>query len=199
VLGGRYRLGEQIGSGGMAKVYRAEDGRLDRPVAVKILSAQFSSDPSFVDRFRREAQTAAKLSHPNIVGVYDNGSEDDTHYIVMEFVEGRTLDEFLAGGGRLSPTKAVEVVEAICDALDARVPLPDGRPRRNLITFVTDRPGHDRRYAIDCDKIERELGWKQSRDFEQGLADTVDWYLANGWWWRPLRERYAGERLGKAQ
>jgi beta-lactam-binding protein with PASTA domain/tRNA A-37 threonylcarbamoyl transferase component Bud32 len=117
VLGGRYRLGEQIGSGGMAKVYRAEDSRLDRPVAVKILSAQFSSDPSFVDRFRREAQTAAKLSHPNIVGVYDNGSEDDTHYIVMEFVEGRTLDEFLAGGGRLSPTKAVEVVEAICDAL----------------------------------------------------------------------------------
>jgi eukaryotic-like serine/threonine-protein kinase len=115
--GGRYRLGEQIGAGGMARVYRAEDTRLDRPVAVKVLAQQYAEDPSFVDRFRREAQTAAKLNHPNVVGVYDNGAEDGTNYIVMEFVEGRTLAEFLAGGGRLSPTRTVEVSEAVCRAL----------------------------------------------------------------------------------
>ena len=68
---------------------------------------------------------------------------------------------------------------------------------RKLIKFVTDRAGHDMRYAIDSSKIMNELGWKPSVTFEQGLAQTVDWYLANEWWWRPLRERrYAGERLG---
>jgi dTDP-glucose 4,6-dehydratase len=100
-------------------------------------------------------------------------------------------------GGKAERTN-LQVVEAICDVLDERRPLPDGRPRRELITFVTDRPGHDRRYAIDCSRIERELGWSPSVDFEQGLTRTVDWYLANGWWWGPLREAYAGERLGKA-
>lgn len=93
----------------------------------------------------------------------------------------------------------LQVVEAICDLLDARLPLTDGRPRRELIRFVTDRPGHDRRYAIDPAKIERELGWRAEHSFEEGLAGTVDWYLANDWWWRPLREeRYGGERLGTA-
>ncbi|WP_426267166.1 dTDP-glucose 4,6-dehydratase [Sphingomonas sp. LHG3443-2] len=100
-------------------------------------------------------------------------------------------------GGKAERTN-LQVVEAICDVLDERRPLADGRPRRELITFVTDRPGHDRRYAIDCSRIERELGWTPSVDFEQGLARTVDWYLANEWWWGPLREAYAGERLGKA-
>ncbi|WP_338503889.1 dTDP-glucose 4,6-dehydratase [Sphingomonas kaistensis] len=100
-------------------------------------------------------------------------------------------------GGKAERTN-LQVVEAICDVLDERRPLADGRKRRELITFVTDRPGHDRRYAIDCSRIERELGWTPSVDFEQGLARTVDWYLANEWWWGPLRERYAGERLGKA-
>jgi dTDP-glucose 4,6-dehydratase len=100
-------------------------------------------------------------------------------------------------GGRAERTN-LQVVEAICDALDARRPLADGTKRRYLITFVTDRPGHDRRYAIDCSRIERELGWTPSVDFEQGLAQTVEWYLANDWWWEPLRASYAGERLGKA-
>ena len=100
-------------------------------------------------------------------------------------------------GGKAERTN-LQVVEAICDVLDERRPLADGRARRDLITFVTDRPGHDRRYAIDCSRIERELGWAPSVDFEQGLARTVDWYLANEWWWGPLRARYAGERLGKA-
>jgi dTDP-glucose 4,6-dehydratase len=100
-------------------------------------------------------------------------------------------------GGKAERTN-LQVVEAICDVLDERRPLVDGRRRRELITFVTDRPGHDRRYAIDCSRIERDLGWSPSVNFEQGLARTVDWYLANDWWWAPLREAYAGERLGKA-
>jgi dTDP-glucose 4,6-dehydratase len=99
-------------------------------------------------------------------------------------------------GGRAERTN-LQVVEAICDALDARRPLADGSNRRQLISFVTDRPGHDRRYAIDCSRIERELGWSPSVDFAQGLARTVDWYLENQWWWGPLRARYAGERLGQ--
>jgi dTDP-glucose 4,6-dehydratase len=87
------------------------------------------------------------------------------------------------------------VVETICDVLDQR--RPAARPRRELIRFVTDRPGHDQRYAIDCSKIERELGWRQQESFESGIAGTIDWYLANDWWWRPLREgKYTGERLG---
>jgi dTDP-glucose 4,6-dehydratase len=89
----------------------------------------------------------------------------------------------------------LEVVHAICDLLDARAPA--ARPRRELIRFVPDRPGHDRRYAIDPGRIERELGWRARESFATGIARTVDWYLANAWWWRPLREkRYAGERLG---
>ena len=88
------------------------------------------------------------------------------------------------------------MVETLCDLLDQASPA--GAPRRRLITFVDDRPGHDLRYAIDPSKIERELGWRASVDFETGLERTVRWYLANEAWWRPLRARYAGERLGQA-
>ncbi len=101
-------------------------------------------------------------------------------------------------GGRSERTN-LSVVEAICDALDRRRPLGLGKSYRDQITFVTDRPGHDRRYAIDASKIERELGWTPSVSFEDGLGKTIDWYLANEWWWGPIRkERYCGERLGAA-
>lgn len=81
--------------------------------------------------------------------------------------------------------------------MDKRRPRKGGALYRDLITFVSDRPGHDRRYAIDPSKAERELGWQATETFESGLAKTVDWYLANDWWWRPIREqRYAGQRLG---
>jgi dTDP-glucose 4,6-dehydratase len=94
----------------------------------------------------------------------------------------------------------IGIVEAICALLDAKRPLADGRSHRELITFVPDRPGHDFRYAIDPSKAERELGWKPVESIETGLDKTVDWYLANEWWWRPIREEhYAGERLGSAR
>jgi len=90
----------------------------------------------------------------------------------------------------------LEIVNLVCGLLDARRPVNGSYA--DQISFVSDRPGHDLRYAIDASKIRKDLGWTPSRDFEQGLADTVDWYLANEAWWRPLRERvYAGDRLGK--
>ena len=121
----------------------------------------------------------------------------DDHARALELImtEGAVGESYNVGG-RAERTN-LSVVEAICDLLDDRCPLPDGRARRELITFVQDRPGHDRRYAIDSSKIERELGWSALESFESGLAKTVEWYLANDWWWRPIREqRYRGDRLG---
>ncbi len=89
------------------------------------------------------------------------------------------------------------MVETICDTLDRLSPLPDGASRRSLIDFVTDRPGHDLRYAIDATRIETELGWKAQETFETGLEKTIRWYLENRDWWQPIREsRYGGQRLG---
>lgn len=98
-------------------------------------------------------------------------------------------------GGRNERTN-LHVVQAICDLLDEMAPRPGAPPRRDLITFVADRPGHDARYAIDASKIERELDWRAQDTLGTGLRRTVRWYLDNEAWWRPLRERYAGERLG---
>ena len=98
-------------------------------------------------------------------------------------------------GGECERTN-LQVVHAICEALDQRRPV-DGRPRSELIEFVTDRPGHDRRYAIDCSKLKNELGWAPSVDFEEGLARTIDWYLDHPDWIANIRSgRYRGERLG---
>jgi serine/threonine-protein kinase len=101
----------------MAEVYRATDTRLGRQVAVKILSPQLSADPKFVERFDREAKNAAKLSHRNIVSVYDSGSDGDTHFIVMEYVPGRTLAEILAQDVRLVPERAVAIARQVCEGL----------------------------------------------------------------------------------
>jgi dTDP-glucose 4,6-dehydratase len=121
----------------------------------------------------------------------------EDHAAALELVMTRgTVSESYNIGAREERSN-LSVVELICDLLDARRPLPDGGRRRSLIEFVEDRPGHDRRYAIDPSKVERELGWRPQESFETGLARTVDWYLANEWWWRPIREhRYAGQRLG---
>jgi dTDP-glucose 4,6-dehydratase len=101
-------------------------------------------------------------------------------------------------GGR-SERSNLQVVEAICDNMDELRPHPDGSCRK-LITFVEDRPGHDKRYAIDSTKVETELSWRARNTFEAGLRKTVQWYLDNSWWWRPIREgKYAGQRLGTSR
>ena len=119
LLGGRYALGEELGRGGMAEVHAGTDTRLGRPVAVKVLRADLARDPAFQSRFRREAQAAASLDGPNVVGVYDTGEEADGRaWIVMELVEGRTLREVLTTEGRLLPQRALEIGVDICSALD---------------------------------------------------------------------------------
>lgn len=123
IVGGRYELGELIGYGGMAEVHRGRDTRLNREVAIKVLRADLARDPSFLNRFRREAHSAAGLNHPSIVSVYDTGEDiapDGTPrpFIVMEFVDGRTLRDILKSEGRLPVRRALEIVAEICSALD---------------------------------------------------------------------------------
>ena len=119
VLGDRYQVEARIGAGGMAEVYRGFDSVLNRTVAIKVLAPNFARDTSFVARFRREAQAAARLNQPNIVAVYDTGADDGTQFIVMEFVEGRTLGEFLEAGRRPTPVQSAEIARKICTALSA--------------------------------------------------------------------------------
>ncbi|WP_055107593.1 Stk1 family PASTA domain-containing Ser/Thr kinase [Paenibacillus ihumii] len=117
-LGGRYQIIERIGGGGMALVYKAHDILLNRNVAIKVLRQQFVNDEEFIRRFRREAQSAASLSHPNVVSVYDVGQEDDVHYIVMEYVEGQNLNEIIKERAPLQVEEAVRIASQIADALD---------------------------------------------------------------------------------
>jgi dTDP-glucose 4,6-dehydratase len=121
--------------------------------------------------------------------------DDHAKALVLILTTGKLGESYNVGG--CNERTNLEVVETICDILDARAPLAGGKPRRALIEFVTDRPGHDRRYAIDATKLEAELGWKAEENFDTGLAKTIDWYLDNRWWWEPIRSGgYAGERLG---
>ncbi|MCK8486141.1 Stk1 family PASTA domain-containing Ser/Thr kinase [Paenibacillus sp. MBLB2552] len=117
-LGGRYQIIERIGGGGMALVYKAQDLLLNRYVAIKVLRQQFVNDEEFIRRFRREAQSAASLSHPNIVSVYDVGQEDEVHYIVMEYVEGQNLNEIIKERAPLQVDESVRIASQIADALD---------------------------------------------------------------------------------
>ena len=121
--------------------------------------------------------------------------EDHARALWTVVQRGRPGEKYNVGGRNERTNLAV--VETICDVLDELRPL--ARPRRDLITFVTDRPGHDHRYAIDATKLETELGWRAQETFDTGIRRTIRWYLDNEWWWRPLREKvYAGERLGLA-
>ena len=117
ILDQRYELEELIGGGGMADVYKARDCLLNRPVAVKILHEEFKQDKEFVDKFQREAQAAARLSHPNIVNIYDVGVADGDHYIVMEYVPGRTLKDRIRQEGHLSVSESLRVAREIAEAL----------------------------------------------------------------------------------
>ncbi len=117
VFSGRYQLLRQLARGGMADVYLARDVSLDRQVALKVLIAEYADDPNFVERFRREAKAAANLNHHNIVGVHDWGQEHGTHYLVMEYVEGRTIADVLRSSGPLHPDRAAEIAFDVAGAL----------------------------------------------------------------------------------
>jgi dTDP-glucose 4,6-dehydratase len=121
--------------------------------------------------------------------------EDHARALLLIARKGRVGQKYNVGGG--NERRNIDVVRAICTLMDAR--FAERAPHESLIAHVDDRSGHDLRYAIDAGRIESELGWTAQEDFDSGLARTVDWYLANEWWWRPLRDAvYAGERLGLA-
>jgi len=118
IAAGRYRVDDVLGRGGMATVYLARDDELDRPVAIKLLAGHLADDPIFRDRFVREARLAAGLSHPNIVQIYDAGEDDGNPYIVMEYVEGRSLSEQFDALGRLAAARAVDLGVQVCAGLE---------------------------------------------------------------------------------
>ena len=135
------------------------------------------------------------------IRVYGNGAnirdwlyvEDHARALDLILRRGRVGETYNVGGG--AERTNLDVVRRICDLVDELRPGP--HPRRQLITFVADRPGHDFRYGIDASKLERELGWRAEESFDSGLAKTVAWYLENRAWWEPLRRGvYCGERLG---
>jgi dTDP-glucose 4,6-dehydratase len=139
--------------------------------------------------------------HRKPLPVYGDGSnvrdwlfvEDHARALVAILMHGKPGEKYNIGGR--NERRNIDVVQRICDILDSLRPGSESHER--LITYVEDRPGHDRRYAIDASKLESELGWRAKETFETGIEKTVHWYLANEWWWRPLREKvYAGERLG---
>ncbi len=147
--------------------------------------------------------TIQKALHGEPLPVYGDGRNvrdwlyvgDHCAAIRRVLEAGRVGETYNIGGN--SERENIQVVRAICALLDARRPLADGRRRESLISFVKDRPGHDRRYAIDAGKLQRELGWAPAHDFEHGLARTVDWYLENQpWVARVLDGSYRMQRLG---
>ncbi|HEV2092867.1 MAG TPA: Stk1 family PASTA domain-containing Ser/Thr kinase [Rubrobacter sp.] len=139
----RYRLRQPLGSGGMADVFLAHDDILDRDVALKVMSGRYASDDEFVERFRREAQSAAALSHPNIVSIFDRGEADDgTYYIAMEYLPGGTLKDRILKRGALPPRTAaavaLQIAEALCAAHERDVIHRDIKPHNILITSSGD-------------------------------------------------------------
>jgi len=134
IVNDRYEIGKRIGRGGMAEIFQARDILLDRPVAIKVLFPEFATDPAFVERFRREAQAAANLNHPNIVGVYDWGKVNNTYYIAMEYVNGRTLADILKQSGTLTPMQVCDVMSEVAAAL--------GSAHQNGVIHRDVKPGN---------------------------------------------------------
>ena len=118
VFGGRYEAKRSVGSGGMAEVYLAYDQLLDRDVAVKALNEELAREPRFIERFRLEARTAARLSHPNIVALHDYGATDDSYFIVMEFIDGHTVAELVGAEGPIDALRVVAIASDVCAALE---------------------------------------------------------------------------------
>jgi len=134
VFSNRYEIQRELAQGGMAEVYLAHDQLLNRPVALKALFPEYAREPSFVERFRREAQAAANLNHPNIVAIYDWGQEDGTYFIVMEYVEGRSLRDLIRSEAPLDPSQAAEISAEIASAL--------GFAHRNGVVHRDVKPGN---------------------------------------------------------
>jgi serine/threonine-protein kinase len=184
LLGGRYAVGEMIGTGGMADVYVAQDERLARKVAVKILRSDLAKDPSFVARFRKEAFAAAGLNHPGIVAVYDSG-EDPAPYIVMELISGHTLRELIHRGERIPLDRALEIGEGILAALEYShergIVHRDIKPANIMITDIGDVKVMDFGIARAMDDFGATLtstwnivGTAQYLSPEQAMGETAD-------------------------
>ena len=144
-----------------------------------------------------------KALHGEEIPVYGKGDnvrdwlyvDDHARALHAVLTDGRPGESYNIGGD--GERTNLEVVTAICGLLDEMQPNAPHRPHARLIAFVTDRPGHDQRYAMDASKIAAELGWRPRETFETGLRKTVAWYLGNRWWWEPIwSERYRGARLG---
>jgi len=135
-----------------------------------------------------------------VLPVYGNGQNVrdwlyvDDHARALDLIIERGVPGDTYNVGGRNERRNIDVVRRICALLDELVPAD--APREGLVEFVTDRPGHDARYAIDATKLETELGWRAQENFDSGIEKTVHWYLENEWWWRPLRDRYDGQRLG---
>jgi serine/threonine-protein kinase len=162
-LANRYELQSHIARGGMADVFEARDLQLDRRVAVKILHQQFSIDETFVARFRKEAQAAANLSHPNIVAIYDWGEDDLTYFIVMELVQGRSLRDVLRSEGALLPRRAAEIAAEVASALEVA--------HRNRVIHRDNKPGNILLAADGTVKV-TDFGIARAWDDSQELTKT---------------------------
>ena len=185
LLGSRYKLGEMIGTGGMADVYIAQDQRLSRKVAIKVLRSDLAKDPQFVARFRKEALAAAALNHPGVVAVYDSG-EVPAPYIVMELVSGHTLREIIHQGERLPLDRALEISEGILVALEYShekgIVHRDIKPANVMITDQGDVKVMDFGIARALDDVGATLtstwnivGTAQYLSPEQALGESADY------------------------
>ena len=138
LLAGRYELIEKIGEGGMAVVYKGKDRLLNRYVAIKILRPEYTKDEQFIESFKRESQASARLSHPNIVGVYDVGKEGNIHFIVMELIDGKVLSEVIKEKGRIEYKEAISIIRQVASALSLahknQIIHRDIKPHNILIT-----------------------------------------------------------------
>ena len=162
-LANRYELLSHIARGGMADVFEARDLQLNRQVAVKILHQQFSADETFVARFRKEAQAAANLSHPNIVAIYDWGEDELTYFIVMELVQGRSLRDVLRSEGALLPRRAAEIAAEVASALEVA--------HRNRVIHRDNKPGNILLAADGTVKV-TDFGIARAWDDSQELTKT---------------------------
>src|SRR3954454_12565359 len=163
VYSDRYELKRHIARGGMAEVYLAHDRWLDRPVALKVLFPELSTDRAFVERFRREAQAAANLTHPNIVSVYDWGEEENTYFIVMEYIDGRPLSTVLRNEGTLLPDRAAGICAEVAGAL--------GFAHRNGVIHRDVKPGN---VLITNDGMVKvtDFGIARAANAEENLTQT---------------------------